>query len=79
MDLLLLPPIFGGLGLVAAFVIYLLVSRYPAGDGEVADIAAEIHRGAMVFMRREYSILLLFVVVVTVFLFIGFKSWQTPL
>ncbi|MFT5084510.1 MAG: K(+)-stimulated pyrophosphate-energized sodium pump, partial [Lentisphaeria bacterium] len=48
------------------------------GDGLVAEIAAEIHKGAMVFMRREYSVLFIFVVALTVFLFIGFRSWQTP-
>ncbi len=79
MDAILLPPILGGIGLVVAFIIYAVVKKYPAGDGAVADIAAEIHRGAMVFMRREYSILAIFVLVITVFLFIGFRSWQTPL
>lgn len=78
MDLLMLPPALGVLGLAAAFVIYLIVSRYPAGDGLVAEIAEQIHTGAMVFMRREYSILFIFVAVVTVFLFIGFRSWHTP-
>ena len=79
MDLLLLPPILGGCGLVVAFIIYQIVVKYPAGDSLIAEIAAEIHKGAMVFMRREYSILAIFVVVVTVLLFIGFKSWHTPL
>ncbi len=78
MDVLYLPPMLGGAGLVVAYVIYLLVTRFPAGEGLVADIAAEIHRGAMVFMRREYSILAIFVALITVFLFIGFKSWHTP-
>ena len=78
MDVLILPPILGGVGLVVAFVIYLIVKRYPAGDGLVAEIAAEIHRGSMVFMRREYSILAIFALVVTVLLFVGFKSWHTP-
>ncbi len=79
MDLMLLPPILGGCGLVVAFIIYHIVKRYPSGDGLVAEIATEIHKGAMVFMRREYSILAIFAVVVTVLLFIGFKSWHTPL
>lgn len=78
MDALLFPPILGGIGLVVAFVLYLVVLKYPAGDGAVAEIAAEIHQGAMVFMRREYSVLFVFVAVITVFLFIGFKSWHTP-
>jgi len=79
MDVMLLPPILGGLGLVTAFVIYLIVARYPSGEGAVADIAAEIHHGAMVFMRREYSILAIFALVITILLFVGFQSWHTPL
>lgn len=78
MDVLLVPPILGGLGLVTAYFIYLVVVKYPAGEGLVAEIAAEIHHGAMVFMRREYSVLAIFAAVVTVLLFIGFRSWQTP-
>jgi K(+)-stimulated pyrophosphate-energized sodium pump len=79
MDLLLLPPILGIGGLVVALIIYKLVVRYPAGDGLVAEIAEAIHDGAMVFMRREYSVLGIFAVIVTVLLFVGFQDWHTPL
>ena len=79
MDVLVLPPLLGVVGLVAAFVIYGVVKRYPAGEGLVREIADSIHDGALVFMRREYSILAVFVVVLTVLLFIGFQSWHTPL
>ncbi|MGH1485160.1 MAG: sodium-translocating pyrophosphatase [Cellvibrionaceae bacterium] len=78
MDLLLLPPALGVVGLVAAFIIYQLVKKYSAGEGAVAEIADAIHDGAMVFMRREYSILGIFAAIVTVLLFIGFSSWHTP-
>ncbi len=78
MDVLLLPPILGGIGLLAAFVIYRIVKAYPAGEGAVAEIAEAIHDGAMVFMRREYTILGAFAAVITVLLFIGFETWHTP-
>lgn len=78
MDVLYVPAILGGVGLVVAFFIYTIMSKFPGGEGKVADIAQEIHTGAMVFMRREYSILSIFVVVIAVFLFIGFKTWHTP-
>jgi K(+)-stimulated pyrophosphate-energized sodium pump len=78
MDLSVLPPALGVVGLVVAFIIYQLVKRYPAGEGAVAEIAHAIHDGAMVFMRREYTILFMFAAVVTVLLFIGFQSWHTP-
>jgi K(+)-stimulated pyrophosphate-energized sodium pump len=79
MDMLLLPPVLGGIGLLAAFFIYLIVKRYPAGEGVVAEIAEAIHQGAMVFMRREYSILAGFALILAIGLFIGFQSWHTPL
>ena len=55
-----LPPVLGVVGLVAAGVIYLLVKRYPEGQDKVKEIATQIHNGAMVFMRREYSLLAIF-------------------
>jgi len=78
MDLLLLPPVLGLAGLFAAFIVYKIVMRYPAGEGVVTEIADAIHDGAMVFMRREYSVLALFALAITLCLFIGFQSWQTP-
>lgn len=79
MDPLLLPPILGVAGLFAAFVVYQIVKRYSPGEGLVVEIADAIHEGAMVFMRREYTILGVFLAVITVLLFVGFQSWQTPL
>lgn len=78
MDLLLLPPLFGLAGLVVAFIIYRIIVSYPAGEGAVAEIAELIHRGAMVFMRREYTILFGFIAVVTILLAWGFGDWRTP-
>ncbi|MEX1033142.1 MAG: sodium-translocating pyrophosphatase [Cellvibrionaceae bacterium] len=78
MDQSLFPPALGVVGLIAAFIVYQVVKKYPAGEGLVAEIAEMIHQGAMVFMRREYSILAIFAAVVVVLLFIGFRSWHTP-
>lgn len=54
------PPILGVIGLLTASLIYFLVRQYPAGEDKVREIADKIHEGAMVFMRREYSMLALF-------------------
>lgn len=78
-DVLLIPPILGGLGLIAAFILYLIVKGYSPGEGLVVEIADAIHSGAMVFMRREYSVLAMFALAITVLLFIGFQDWHTPL
>ena len=63
-----LPPVLGGFGLAAAFIIYIMVKKYPGGEGKIAAIAESIHLGAMVFIRREYSMLAIFVAVVSVIL-----------
>jgi K(+)-stimulated pyrophosphate-energized sodium pump len=62
----LIPPLTGVIGLVAAFLIYRRILILPAGEGKVAAIAEQIHAGAMVFMRREFQILIPFA------LFLGF-------
>ena len=66
----LVPTIFGIIGLVAAWFIYRQVMKYPAGESRVTEIADAIHRGAMVFMRREYKMLALFCVVLLLLLWI---------
>jgi len=60
----LIPMILGGFGLYAAYRIFGIVLKYPGGTGKIADIGDAIHKGAMVFMRREYQILGIFIAVV---------------
>lgn len=71
-----IPLAMGGIGLIVALVIFLKVKKYSAGEGKVAEIAALIHEGAMVFIRREYKILAIFVAVVAILLLIslGFST-----
>lgn len=76
MDVNLLPPIFGVLGLVAAFITYGQVKKHPEGEGKVVEIGNQIHLGAMVFMKREYKMLAMFSAVLMVLLYI-FLGWQT--
>ncbi|AWL10762.1 Inorganic diphosphatase [Saliniradius amylolyticus] len=66
---LLLPPLFGVVGLVIALLLYLLVKRHPVSNPKIASIADKIHLGAMVFMHREYQMLFIFSVVLAVVLF----------
>ncbi len=69
----LVPMFLGVAGMFAAFLVYRVVRAAPGGEGKVAEIAEAIHLGAMVFLRREYQILALFVVVV------GTALWLSPL
>ncbi len=76
MEVNLLPPLFGVLGLVAAFITYGQVKKHAEGDGKVVEIGDQIHLGAMVFMKREYKMLTIFSAVLVVLLYI-FLGWQT--
>lgn len=69
----LLPPVFGLVGLIAAFFIYTLVKKFPDGEDKIKKIADDIHEGAMVFMRREYTMLAMFagVLLILLFFFLG--------
>ncbi len=70
------PLIMSVVGLLVAFIIYRLILAYPTGDEKITKISDAIHLGAMVFMRREYSMLFMFAVVLLVLLTI-FLGWQT--
>ncbi|MEW6206856.1 MAG: sodium-translocating pyrophosphatase [Acidobacteriota bacterium] len=56
--------VLGVAGLLFAALTYVEVMRKPAGSNKMKEISAAIHDGAMVFLKREYSILALFVVAV---------------
>ena len=73
----LIPVVLGVVGLLAAFIVYRSVLSYSPGSGKVVDIGEKIHRGAMVFMRREYSYLAIFVIVVGALIFISDLGWKT--
>jgi K(+)-stimulated pyrophosphate-energized sodium pump len=57
-------PYFGIGGLVFAALIYVYIMRFPPGSELMIELAEMIHKGAMVFLKREYSILVGFIVVV---------------
>ena len=69
------------LALVFAGIKASSVSKAPAGEGDMVEIAARIQEGAMAFLGREYKVLSIFVVVVAVLLAAANLSGenQTPL
>ncbi len=56
--------ILGLVGLAFALGLFLSVKRQPPGNQVMQDISEVIHRGAMVFLKKEYSILVVFILVV---------------
>ena len=73
----LIPVVLGVIGLLAALVVYRSVLAYSPGTGKVTEIGEKIHKGALVFMRREYSYLAIFVIVVGAGIFISDLGWKT--
>ena len=66
-------------GLRTARKIYGQVAEITVDDPKVADIGQQIQDGAMAFLRAEYRVLTVFVVVVAGLLAVATQSWQTPL
>ncbi|MEX2472307.1 MAG: sodium-translocating pyrophosphatase [Gemmatimonadota bacterium] len=60
--------ILGAAGLGVALFIYGYVKKQPPGNEVMIDLGEQIHDGAMAFLRREYSVLAVFVAIVAVLL-----------
>jgi K(+)-stimulated pyrophosphate-energized sodium pump len=58
----------GIVGLVATMVSFFAVKKRPAGSGIMQDLAEQISLGAMAFLKREYVVLLPFLIAVAVLL-----------
>ena len=64
-------PIVGLGGLLCALILFILNDRRPPGNEKMRELSRSIHDGAMAFLKREYSILLVFVAAVA-----GLIAWQ---
>ena len=63
-------PIYAGiLGIFIAVGLFILVLTKDSGSGKIEDISNKIHLGAMTFIKREYSILFMFVAIVAILIF----------
>ncbi len=80
-NLTIYAPTAGALALLFAVYLTGKVNRAEPGNERMLEIAGHIHEGAMAFLRRQYTALAAFVVVV--FLVLGFvlpnNSWQTAI
>ncbi|MBN8683563.1 MAG: sodium-translocating pyrophosphatase [Chitinophagales bacterium] len=67
-SLVYLLPLFGVVGLVYMFVLQGWVTKQDAGDEKMRGIAANIADGAMAFLKAEYRVLAIFVLIASVLL-----------
>ncbi len=61
-------PMVGIIGLVVALVLYRYIVRQSTGNGAMREIAGRIQERQMAFLRREYMVIAVFMVVVTALL-----------
>ncbi|MFZ4476004.1 MAG: sodium/proton-translocating pyrophosphatase, partial [Saprospiraceae bacterium] len=73
-SLLYLIPFFGVVGLVYMFILQQWVIKQDAGDEKMSGIAANIADGAMSFLKAEYRVLAIYVLVAS--LLLGWLSTQ---
>mgnify|MGYP006289171951 CR=1 FL=1 len=57
-------PWLGVAGLIFAVLSYFILLKSPVGSEKMRNISEKIHRGAMVFLKREYQIILVFMAIV---------------
>jgi K(+)-stimulated pyrophosphate-energized sodium pump len=74
MEIGLFAALIGVVGLAFALILFMWIRSRPAGTDLMKDISDVIHSGAMVFLKREYSILVLFIIIVFALL-----SWRIQL
>ncbi|HPU00654.1 MAG: sodium-translocating pyrophosphatase [Firmicutes bacterium] len=61
--LLYVVPLSAVIGLIFALLLWLKIKRAGEGSEKMQEIANAIHEGAMAFLRREYSYLVVFIIV----------------
>ena len=85
LDISIIAPIGGILALLFAIFLYLSVKKQSPGSEKMKELSHAIRKGAMAFLKSEYKVLVIFVLVVSMLLFIAsfFKEsnihWGTSL
>lgn len=70
-------PFLGIVSLIIAWLIYGYVKKQPNGTPLMQELETMIHDGAMAFLKKEYSILIIFIAVVFIVLGLLLGEWKT--
>ena len=71
-------PFFGVAGAIFAFFLFAYVKSFSRGNETMMELEDMIHEGAMAFLKREYTILVIFIAAVFALLWYGI-NWQTEI
>ncbi len=73
--LIMFAPIAGLFGMLISLFLFLHIRKQPPGNSLMIQIYESIRQGAMAFLKREYKILFVFIVVVAGLLVISISAW----
>ena len=79
LELTVVAPFLGILGLIVAYLIYLYVKKQPNGTQLMQELEDMIHTGAMAFLKKEYSVLVIFIAAVFLVLGLILHEWRTSI
>lgn len=71
MDLSILIPIGGLAALLFAISLYVMVKKQSPGNEKMQELSNSIREGAMAFLKSEYKVLVIFVIVIAALLFVA--------
>lgn len=77
-DFMVVIPLLGVIGMMFALTTFFMVLKKPEGIERMREISREVQKGAMVFLKREYQIIAVFIVVMFVVISL-FLSMQTAI
>ena len=79
LELTFVAPFLGILGLIVAYLIFLYVKKQPNGTQVMQELEDMIHTGAMAFLKKEYSVLVIFIAAVFLLLGLILHEWRTSI
>lgn len=64
MNLFLAPVVVAVIGLIIVMFVYQWIKKQPAGTDVMKSISGEIHKGAMAYLKQQYAVLSIFLIIV---------------
>lgn len=77
LDITLLVPIGGIIALIFAAILFFRVKKQNPGTEKMKELSSAIRKGAMAFLKSEYKVLIIFVIVVAILLLIASQFEDT--
>ncbi|UCD14758.1 MAG: sodium-translocating pyrophosphatase [Thermoplasmatales archaeon] len=68
---IILVPIGGLVSLLFAAILYLTIKKQSPGNEKMQELSRAIRKGAMAFLKSEYKVLIVFVIVIAALLFVA--------